>query len=88
MKFGQILRACREKRGYTQEYMAYKLNRSQSDVSKYENENKTIDMPTFMQWIQITNTPEIAVAMLYGMDGIQIINQLLPIIGGLAIWFS
>lgn len=87
MKYGQILKACRERAGWSQLDMAFKLNRSQSCISKFETGRKTVDMPTFMQWIQLTNTPEVAVAMLYGIDGITIINQLLPIIGAIAIWF-
>lgn len=87
MKYGLILKACREFAGFSQLEMAFKLNRSQSCISKMETGRKTVDMPTFMQWIQATNSPEVAVAMMYGIDGITIINQLLPIIGGIAIWF-
>lgn len=87
MDYGQILKACRERMGFSQLDMAFKLNRSQSCISKIETGRKTVDMPTFMQWIQLTNSPEVAVAMLYGLDGITIINQLLPIIGAIAIWF-
>ncbi|MER2058190.1 MAG: hypothetical protein ABTA16_05160 [Niallia sp.] len=40
-----------------------------------------------MQWGQLTNCPEVIVAFLYGVDGITIIQQLMPIITGFAIWW-
>lgn len=77
---GPILRALRIKAGFTQDRLAEELNRTRSCVSKFENNRKVIDMPTFMQWVSATNMPEVAVAMMYGMDGIQIINDLLPLL--------
>ncbi|MGD6845264.1 helix-turn-helix domain-containing protein [Bacillus infantis] len=87
MKFGAVLQACRERAGLSQEELAHQLNRTQSCVSKYEKDRKIPDMHTFLQWIQATNTPEIAVAFLYGMDGINLIQQLLPLVGSLVCWF-
>lgn len=86
MKFGSILQACRERAGLSQEEIAFRLNRSQSCISKYEKDHKVPDMNTFMQWINTTNAPEVAVAYIYGMDGINIIQQLLPLIGGMILW--
>ncbi|MED3687315.1 helix-turn-helix transcriptional regulator [Peribacillus butanolivorans] len=83
MKFGSVLQACRERAGLSQEELAHQLNRTQSCVSKFEKDRKVPDIGTFMQWVQVTNAPEVAVAYLYGMDGINIIHQLLPMIGGL-----
>lgn len=39
----------------TQEQMAEKLFRSRSSVSKIENNKITIDVPTFMSWLESTN---------------------------------
>ncbi len=91
MQFGPILKALRVKAGMTQEEVAERLNRSRSCVSKFESERKTIDMPTFMQWIQITDGQLAAAAMMYGIDALSIINQVLPlvptsIIGGFILW--
>lgn len=87
MQYGAILKALRVKANLTQEQIAEKLNRSRSCISKYEKEVKAIDMPTFMQWIQITDGQVAAVAMMFGMDALSIINQLLPFIGGGFIWW-
>ncbi|TKI63190.1 helix-turn-helix transcriptional regulator [Lysinibacillus mangiferihumi] len=87
MQYGAILKALRVKANLTQEQIAEKLNRSRSCISKYEKEVKVIDMPTFMQWIQITDGQVAAAAMMFGMDALSIINQLLPFIGGGFIWW-
>lgn len=86
MQYGAILKALRVKSKMTQEQLAERLNRSRPCISKIENDSKTVDMPTFMQWVHATNCPEVAVAMMYGMDGLTIVNQLLPIIGGFIWW--
>ncbi|MEK4228933.1 helix-turn-helix transcriptional regulator [Solibacillus sp. FSL H8-0538] len=87
VKLGALLKACRQKKGLSQFEMGVDMNYSQSSISKFENDEKVPDAYTLMQWGQITNCPEVIVAFLYGMDGITIIQQLLPIIGGIAIWF-
>ncbi|MFJ5625412.1 helix-turn-helix domain-containing protein [Peribacillus loiseleuriae] len=87
LNFGLVLQACRKKAGFSQEEMGHRLNLSQSAVSKMETERKVPDMPTFMEWVRVTNAQEVAVAFLYGMDGITMIHQLLPLIGGLVLWF-
>lgn len=87
MSYGAILKALRVRANLTQQELADKLHRSRSCISKYEKETKTIDMPTFMQWIQITDGQVAAAAMMFGMDALSIINQLLPFIGGGFIWW-
>lgn len=86
VKLGALLKACRQKANISQFEMAANMNRSQSCISKFENDEKVPDAYTLMQWGQLTNCPEVIVAFLYGMDGITIIQQLLPIIGAIAIW--
>lgn len=83
LNFGVVLQACRKKAGFSQEEMGDRLNLSQSAISKLETERKVPDMHTFMEWVRVTNAQEVAVAFLYGMDGITMIHQLLPHIGGL-----
>lgn len=86
VKLGALLKACRQKANVSQLEMAANMNRSQSCISKFENDEKVPDAYTLMQWGQLTNSPEVIIAFLYGMDGITIIQQLLPIIGAIAIW--
>jgi len=82
MEFGGVFRALRQKAGLTQEEMAVKLNMNQSDISKFENDTKTPDLPTFLRIAQVTQAQEVVVAFLYGMDGLSIIQQLTQLIGG------
>lgn len=81
MKFGAIMQACRERAGFSQEKMAELLNRSRSCVSKFENDHKTPDMPTFLKWCEVTGGKEVLVAFLCGMDGLSIMQQILTVTG-------
>ncbi len=82
MKFGAILQACRERAGLTQEEIAEKLHRSRSCISKLENDRKTLDVPTLIQWAEATQAKEVVVAFLYGMDGISMIQNVMSLLGG------
>jgi transcriptional regulator with XRE-family HTH domain len=86
LEFGGILKAARQKAGLSQEELAFRLNMNQSDVSKFENDRKVPDIHTFMKWVQQTSTQEVFVAFLYGIDGLSILQNLMPIIGGLILW--
>ncbi|MGF6354021.1 transcriptional regulator with XRE-family HTH domain [Paenibacillus sp. 4624] len=77
MKFGAIMRACREKAGLTQEQLADKLNRTQACVSKFEKDHKVPDMNTMLNWAEVTGAREVIVTFLYGMDGIGMIQRLM-----------
>ncbi len=80
-KCGSIMQACRERAGLSQEQLAEKLNRSRSDISKFENDNKTPSFPTMMAWLQATGSQEVAVAFFVGMDGMSIMQNLLSVVG-------
>jgi transcriptional regulator with XRE-family HTH domain len=85
LKFGSILKACRERAGFSQEEMAFRMNVTQSAISKYEKDKRSMDIQTFKRWFQETSTQEVAVAFLYGMDGVSILQQLttlLPMFAG------
>lgn len=82
MNVGGLLQACRERAGLSQEEIAHKLHRSQSCISKLEKNKKTVDIQTFVEWIRITQAQEVAVAFLYGMDGISILQNLTQLLGG------
>lgn len=74
-KVGALLRACRERAGLSQEELADRLNRSQSCISKYETDQKIPDIFTFLNWLQVTQAQEVAVAYLLGFDGLTILQQ-------------
>jgi transcriptional regulator with XRE-family HTH domain len=48
-KFQQLLVACRQERGITQNQLAERLGRPQSFVSKYENGERRIDLVEFLE---------------------------------------
>ncbi|MED0670562.1 helix-turn-helix transcriptional regulator [Aneurinibacillus aneurinilyticus] len=82
MKFGAILQACRERAGLTQEQMAELINRSRSCISKLENDRKTLDAQTLIEWGKVTQANEVVVAFLYGMDGLGMIQNVMSLLGG------
>lgn len=90
VEYGHILKALRIKACLSQEEIAEKLNRSRSCISKMETNHKVIDLSTFLKWVDVTRCQEVAVAMMYGLDGLSIINQILPmlpaLIGGIGFW--
>ncbi len=76
------MRAMRERKGYSQEDLAHQLNLSQSCVSKFENDRKTPDLTTFMLWAEQTCAKEVAIAFLYGIDGVTILQSIMQVITG------
>lgn len=88
---GALLQACRINSGISQEELAEQMNRSQTCISRFENDRKVPDLFTFMDWFKQTNTQEIGLKltelMMSGLDIATIVQALLPIVGGLAWWF-
>lgn len=82
MKFGAIMRAMRERAGFSQEELASRIYLSQSCVSKYEKDHKVPDVPTLMQWAEVTCAKEVVVAFLMGIDGVTIMQSILTMISG------
>ena len=76
-ELGTIMKACRERAMLSQFDMAIKLNRGQSCISKFENNTKIPDVDTFMEWMEVTDSKEVAVAYLYGIDGVVILNEII-----------
>jgi transcriptional regulator with XRE-family HTH domain len=79
---GVIVKALRTRKGWSQEELAENVHMSRSAISKLENDQQTLDVPTLMQLIQVTNAPEVAIAILCGMDGITIMQHVMTLIGG------
>lgn len=82
MKYGGILKACRERAGMNQEELAFQLHVSQSDISKYETNAKEPSMSMFRHCMQQTQTQEVMVAFLCGIDGLGAMQQILEMISG------
>lgn len=87
MKYGSILKACRERAGFNQEEMAFRLNINQSDVSKYENDVKEPSISLFHDWTTNTQAMEVLVAFICGVDGLTIMTDLLNTVSTTVIGF-
>lgn len=83
MRVGAILRACRTRAGLSQEALADKLFISQSDVSKYENDTMEPHISTLQAWTSNTQTTEVLVAFLCGMDGLGVMQSILEMASGI-----
>lgn len=81
MEYGAILRACRKRVGWTQEDLAEKLHIEQADVSRYENDRRELPMSMFQKWAMVTQSQDVLVAFIAGMDGISILANVLTTMG-------
>ncbi|BBP90998.1 hypothetical protein BsIDN1_46160 [Bacillus safensis] len=52
----------------SQEKLAELLSRSRSCISKFENDQKMLDVPTYVRWMEATNAKEAMIATLCGVD--------------------
>lgn len=95
-QYGAILRACRLRQGLNQEELAHELHIHQSDVSKIERGIKEPPLSLVRSWALSTQSQEVLVAFLLGLDGLTIMQQVMDImnsgivgtfIGGL-LWTS
>lgn len=77
MKIGALLQACRERAGLSQEEIADRLHTTQSTISRIERNRQSADLPTIVEWVDTTKSREVAVAYIFGMEGIEIINHIL-----------
>ncbi|QVY60967.1 helix-turn-helix domain-containing protein [Cytobacillus gottheilii] len=82
MQVGGILKICREKAGFSQEQLAEKLHRSRSCISKIESDKKTLDLGTFIRWMNETSATDIACAIVSGVDPVMLMQQMMPLVGG------
>ena len=81
MDYGAILRACRKRKGWTQEDLAHELNIEQADVSRFENDRKEPPMSLFQQWAMLTGSQDVLVAFICGMEGVTILTSILSTMG-------
>lgn len=81
MDLGQVLRVCRKKAGLSQEKLAELLHMSRSCISKIETGAKEATAKVMIDWVKVTQTQEVLIAYLFGMDGISIIQNILQMTG-------
>jgi len=87
VKYGGILRACRERAGLSQEELAFQLHLSQSDVSKLETNVKEPTITTLRLWVQQTQTQEVMIAFLCGVDGVSLMQNVMEVLSTTTIGF-
>ncbi|MEF2247717.1 helix-turn-helix domain-containing protein [Paenibacillus sp. IITD108] len=81
MTAGNLLKACRERAGLSQVKMARLLNRTQSSISKLEQDHNPVDVVTFRDWTRVTNQMEAGIAFLYGVDPAAILQTIMQVTG-------
>ncbi|WP_262378477.1 helix-turn-helix transcriptional regulator [Bacillus pumilus] len=79
MKLGVVLRKARVQAGISQEKLAEILSRSRSCISKIENDQKVLDVPTYVRWMEATNAKEAMIATLCGIDPLAVTQQITAI---------
>ncbi|WP_153732742.1 helix-turn-helix domain-containing protein [Sporosarcina obsidiansis] len=81
MGYGAILRACRKRKGWTQEDLAEALHIEQADISRIENDRKEPLMSLVQKWTAATNSTDVMVAFITGMEGMAILTNILAAAG-------
>ncbi|QII27150.1 helix-turn-helix transcriptional regulator [Bacillus altitudinis] len=76
---GVVLRKARVQAGISQEKLAEMLSRSRSCISKIENDQKVLDVPTYVRWMEATNAKEAMIATLCGIDPLTVTQQITAI---------
>ncbi|MFP3841537.1 MULTISPECIES: helix-turn-helix domain-containing protein [Bacillus] len=79
MRLGVVLRKARLQAGISQEKLAEMLSRSRSCISKIENDQKVLDVPTYVRWMEATNAKEAMIATLCGIDPLAVTQQITAI---------
>lgn len=82
MQYGSILKACREREGLSQEEIAHELHIQQADVSRLENNRKEPSISLFQSWVTITNSQDVLVAFICGVDGMTILTEIMNVTAG------
>ena len=65
----------------SQEKLAEILHMSRSCISKIETGAKEVTAKVMIDWVTVTQTQEVLVAYLFGLDGITIIQNILQMTG-------
>ncbi|MCM3110644.1 helix-turn-helix domain-containing protein [Lederbergia lenta] len=86
MELGAFFKELRCKNKWTQEKMAEEIHVNQSDISKFETNEKLPDLEAFFRIIDATKAHELAALVLFGVDVSTIIQSMAQLVGGLIIW--
>lgn len=86
MEFGAFFKELRCIRKWTQEQMAEHIHMNQSDISKFETNEKLPDLVTFFRIIDATKAHEMAALLLFGVDVSTIIQNMASLMGGFITW--
>ena len=82
MKFGKILREMRKRAGMSQEDVALELHMSISNVSRLETDIYDIRAADLVRWANITNSQEMLVAIICGVDSLPVMQQVMESLTG------
>ena len=82
MKFGAVLKACRERSGLSQEELAHQLHIQQADVSRIENNRRDLSATLLQDWTTVTHAQDVMVAFICGMDGLTILQNIMSVVTG------
>ena len=82
MDFGPLLKKARISSGLSQEKLAPLMFMPRSTISKLENSKMEIKATDLIRWFQQTQVPEVAVAVLCGVDLIAVSQLLTSLVGG------
>lgn len=75
---GNIVKACRKHAKMTQKELADVLHTTQATISRMEKNLVAVEVNTFTKIAKATNTQELAIQMLFGMDALTQIVTLVP----------
>lgn len=73
---GMLMKMCRERKGWSQEHLAERLNYSRSSISKVEKDRKGIDFQVAIQWFRETGAEDVAYALITGLDVVTIAQNI------------
>ena len=82
MDFGSVLRKARVNAGLSQEELAPLMFLPRSTVSKLENNKMELKAKDLITWFQVTNAPEVAAAIICGVDVVAVTQILSTLVGG------
>ena len=89
--YGAVLKETRKRAKLTQDEIAPLIQTSRPTVSKIENGDRTLKFDDFLKWmqvvqskLQVTNTTpaELGVALVNGVDIVQLTQMLTQFVGG------
>ncbi|MBP1917217.1 transcriptional regulator with XRE-family HTH domain [Lederbergia galactosidilyticus] len=86
MNLGVALRKTRKFAGFSQETMAELMHLPRSTISKLENNKLVLKADDLIRWCNVTQTQEIAIALIYGVDVPTVVQNLTTLIGGFIFW--